>query len=355
MTSAAPGASRRLPALLLGLAAAVAVIDQVTKAIALDQLADGRRIELLGEYLGLRLVFNPGAAFGLGSGTTWLFTVIIAVVVVVILFYARRLRSVPWAVALGLLLGGAVGNFIDRIFRDPGVFQGHVIDFIAYYNWFVGNVADIAIVVAASMICVLALLGREIDGTRLGDRSATDGSAAGDGASDERDGGSGTVGAGEADDAARTDPDWLVAASTGPGTPRADDEDPEAWWERRLAVGTGAGGTAGAAGEPAGAPEQHRSAEPEPDDSVLTADATTDRAGGGDAPDAGVGPGPEAEPRAGAETATTTGSATPGDRPMPAETLDAAPGERITRRELRRRREAAEAAARAARTDEPGA
>ncbi|MGO1174185.1 MAG: signal peptidase II, partial [Actinomycetaceae bacterium] len=194
MTPAEPGASRRLLALLVGLAAAVAVVDQVTKQIALATLDEGVRVPVLGDLLGWQLWFNPGAAFSIGTGTTWLFTIIMVVVIVVILRYARRLRSVPWTVALGLLLGGAVGNLIDRTFRDPSPFQGHVVDFIAYYDWFIGNVADIGIVVAALVICVLALTGREIDGTRLGDSREKDGTTA----EAKADGGSAPDGEGDA-------------------------------------------------------------------------------------------------------------------------------------------------------------
>lgn len=146
-------------------AAVVVAADQVSKAWAMAALADGHRMELLGSLLGLRLVRNPGAAFSFATGMTWVFTLVALVVVAVVVRVSRRLVSMPWAVTLGLILGGAVGNLIDRLVRAPGVGRGHVIDFIDYAGQFIGNVADIAIVVAAAAVVLLSLLGREITGT----------------------------------------------------------------------------------------------------------------------------------------------------------------------------------------------
>ena len=138
----------------------VVLVDQLTKAWAASALADGHRVALLGDLLGLVLVRNPGAAFSFATGQTWIFTV------VVVLRASRRLASRWWAVTLGLVLGGAVGNLIDRLVRSPGVFRGHVVDFIDYGGYFVGNVADIAIVVAAAAIVALSVYGLELDGSR---------------------------------------------------------------------------------------------------------------------------------------------------------------------------------------------
>jgi signal peptidase II len=91
-------------------------------------------------------------------------------VVAAIIRIARRLRSWIWTAALGLLLGGALGNLGDRLFREPGVARGHVLDFIDYHGWFVGNVADIAIVIGAILVLLLAALGIAVDGTRVGGR-----------------------------------------------------------------------------------------------------------------------------------------------------------------------------------------
>lgn len=157
---------RRLLAALGLLAAGVLVVDQVTKTIVLANLTPGEYVPLLGEYFGLMLVFNPGAAFSLATGSTWIFTIVAVVVTVVIVKIASRIGSRGWALALGALLGGNLGNLGDRLFRDPGFARGHVVDFLNYNGWFVGNVADIAIVLAAVGMALLAFLGIGIDGTR---------------------------------------------------------------------------------------------------------------------------------------------------------------------------------------------
>lgn len=161
--------SRRLLVLLLALAAAVLAVDQVTKAWAVTALSEGERTPLLGDLLGLTLLYNPGAALSIATGMTWVFTVAAVAVTVVVLRISARLGSRSWAVALGLLLGGAVGNLVDRLFREPGFAVGHVVDFIAYGDVFVGNVADIAIVAAAGLIILLSLRGVAVDGAREGE------------------------------------------------------------------------------------------------------------------------------------------------------------------------------------------
>nr|WP_246783974.1 signal peptidase II [Cellulomonas persica] len=161
---------RRLVGLLVVIAAGVLAVDQLSKAWAIATL-DGARRELVGDLLGLQLVFNPGAALSIATGMTWVLTLVAAAVVVVLVRVARRLGSTMWAVALGLLLGGALGNLVDRLVREPGFPSGHVIDFIAYLDWFVGNVADIAIVVAAGLVVLLVARGIGVDGTRERDRA----------------------------------------------------------------------------------------------------------------------------------------------------------------------------------------
>jgi signal peptidase II len=165
----APSASprrRRLLILLTSITVVVLVLDQLSKVWALDNLETGVRRVLVGDLLGLQLVFNSGAALSIGTGMTWLLTIVAVAVIVFIVRASRRIGSRGWAIALGLLLGGALGNLMDRLFREPGFGRGHVVDFIAYWNVFVGNVADIAIVVAAVMIVILAATGVHIDGTR---------------------------------------------------------------------------------------------------------------------------------------------------------------------------------------------
>ena len=146
------------------------VVDQASKLWALRALTPGESVEIVGDLLRLTIIRNAGAAFSIGNQATWLLTLVSLVVLVVILGSIRRLGHWGWTICLGLLLGGAVGNLIDRLVREPGVGRGHVIDFIDYGGLFVGNVADIAIVVAASTIAVLAWRGIALDGTRERDR-----------------------------------------------------------------------------------------------------------------------------------------------------------------------------------------
>jgi signal peptidase II len=148
----------------------VLIADQATKMWAVDSLDPLRRPSFFGGFLTLHVVRNPGAAFSFATGTTWVFTLVALAVVAAIIRIARRLRSWIWTAALGLLLGGALGNLGDRLFREPGVARGHVLDFIDYHGWFVGNVADIAIVIGAILVLLLAALGIAVDGTRVGGR-----------------------------------------------------------------------------------------------------------------------------------------------------------------------------------------
>ena len=126
-------------------AAGVVLIDQASKAAALSTLREDERIPLLGELLGLQLAFNPGALLSLGSGATWLLTLLGVAATVVLIVAAARARTTGWAVGIGLILGGAIGNLIDRLFAPPAFGRGHVTDFLAYGNWFIGNLADVAL------------------------------------------------------------------------------------------------------------------------------------------------------------------------------------------------------------------
>jgi signal peptidase II len=161
-----PVRRRRLFVLLASIAVVTYLLDQLAKWWAVGALGDGEPRDLVGSFLRLELIRNPGAAFSIGTGNTWVLTIIAVVVLVVVVRVSRRLGSIGWAWALGLLLGGALGNLTDRLVREPGLGQGHVVDFIDYNGWFIGNVADIAIVSAAVLIGLLALTGRGVDGTR---------------------------------------------------------------------------------------------------------------------------------------------------------------------------------------------
>ena len=149
------------PALWL-VALAIVVIDQVTKQLALANLEPYVVHPVLGDALAIQLVFNSGAAFSLGNDTTWILTIVAAAVTVGIVFYARRAHSGLATWIFGIGLGGALGNLIDRLLREPSFGQGHVVDMINYNGWFVGNVADIAIVGAAAAVLLMGLFRRPV-------------------------------------------------------------------------------------------------------------------------------------------------------------------------------------------------
>ena len=143
----------------LVLAAALTYIaDQLTKWLALRALGDST-VDLIGGWLVLRLSHNSGAALSWGSSITWVFTILALAISVGIVLLARRLVSRAWALTSGLLLGGALGNLTDRLARPPGFGRGAVVDFIGYGNFFIGNVADIAIVSAMVLLMIGAIRG----------------------------------------------------------------------------------------------------------------------------------------------------------------------------------------------------
>lgn len=125
----------------------VAALDQLSKVWVLSTLTPGVAKPLIGDWFRFLLVFNPGAAFSMGQSVPWLFTLIQAAFVVGVSVYARRVFHPVQAVGLGMLAGGALGNLIDRLFREPGVFVGHVVDFVSVGSFAVFNVADSAITV----------------------------------------------------------------------------------------------------------------------------------------------------------------------------------------------------------------
>ena len=151
----------RLP-LTLGVAAGVILLDQVTKALAVARLEGQPPIQLVGEWFQLTFVRNPGAAFSLAGNYTIVISVIAIIVAVAIVRTARTLTNPWWAVVLGGILGGALGNLIDRIAREPGAFRGHVVDFLALPSWPVFNVADMALVGSAVLAVILSVKGVEM-------------------------------------------------------------------------------------------------------------------------------------------------------------------------------------------------
>jgi signal peptidase II len=159
-----PGGSRRL-GLLFAVAAVFFLLDLISKLLVVANLS-GRitPVTIIPGVLDLQLTRNAGAAFGFAAGATVIFTVVAAAVVVFIVRAARRLRSVGWAWAFGLLLGGAVGNLGDRLFRAPGPLRGHVVDWIHLHHWPVFNLADSAIVIGGLLAVLLSIRGVGLDG-----------------------------------------------------------------------------------------------------------------------------------------------------------------------------------------------
>jgi signal peptidase II len=157
--------SKRRIAVLFAVAAFAYALDLGSKLLVVAKLEHHAPIDLIGDWLELNAIRNPGAAFGFGAAFTVIFTMIAAAVIVVIARLARKLYSLPWAIALGLLLGGALGNLTDRIFRSPGVFKGEVVDFIAPKGFAVFNLADSAIVCGGILIVLLSFRGLDPDGT----------------------------------------------------------------------------------------------------------------------------------------------------------------------------------------------
>jgi lipoprotein signal peptidase len=171
---------RRSPrlAVVLGVAVFVLAADIVSKVIVVATLSDRHclvgsfvpsppPVRLLGGALTLCESRNPGAAFGIGgTSSTIVFTAIAVGVIIFIVRTARQINSLPWAIALGLLLGGATGNLTDRIFRSPGPLRGWVVDWIQLPHWPVFNLADSSITCGAVLMVLLAAQGRRLDGTR---------------------------------------------------------------------------------------------------------------------------------------------------------------------------------------------
>jgi signal peptidase II len=141
-------------------------LDQLTKALALQHLTPGEPVNVIGSLLKFNLIRNSGAAFSLGSGYTPYISAIQITVAIGVIYLSRRLGSVGWAVAFGLLFGGAVGNIMDRVFREPSPFHGHVIDFLQTPHWAIFNVADMAVTTAACLLVLQTLRGVRLDGTK---------------------------------------------------------------------------------------------------------------------------------------------------------------------------------------------
>jgi signal peptidase II len=163
---------RRAVTTLLAVAAGIIGLDVLTKELATTSLEGHAPVRILGGMVYLSFTRNSGAAWSIGSNHTYIFPIFAIGVAVWILFFARKLRSLPWAIALGLVLGGALGNLVDRIFRTPGGLSGHVVDFVSLFAPYgekfpIFNVADMALSFGVVIAIFLEYTGRMRDGTRL--------------------------------------------------------------------------------------------------------------------------------------------------------------------------------------------
>jgi signal peptidase II len=140
-------------------------VDQATKWWAESTLELREYHPLIGDFLGWRLVYNPGAAFGLASEVTWVLTLFAAAAVIGLTIFGAKNTRWSWAVGISFLLGGAISHLGDRLFRDPGFGEGHIVDFIDYAGFFVGNVADAFLVVGALYLVVISLFQKEPSAT----------------------------------------------------------------------------------------------------------------------------------------------------------------------------------------------
>jgi signal peptidase II len=210
--------SVRALVVLAVLAGTALALDQFTKFLVVTNLPLGEPVPVLGDFLILHFVKNPGAAFSLASGSTWIFSILATAVTVAIIVFARKIRSIGWALVFGLLLGGVLGNLTDRYFREPSFGLGHVIDFIST-PWMmpaIYNVADICIVSSMGLFIILTLRGVNLDGTRTVSTKKSEADATPSPSSD-----------GSGSDAPATESD--VSSVPGPGTtdPASPDSTPD--------------------------------------------------------------------------------------------------------------------------------
>lgn len=151
--------------LFVGLGLLIVFIDQFVKSVVLANLKPGEPVDLIGSIVRLNLVYNDSAAFSIGFGVTWIFTILSTLAMLTLLWFSNKATTAGWSLIGGLLLGGVVGNLIDRVFREPGFAVGHVIDYIQIpFNFAIFNIADMAIVVACSVTVIRILRGDKIGG-----------------------------------------------------------------------------------------------------------------------------------------------------------------------------------------------
>ncbi len=165
------GSRARAVSVLVVVSILAVVVDIVTKQLVITHLREGQPVRVIGGVLYFDLIRNRGAAFSMGTGVTWVFPAIAIVVVGAIAYLSLRLRSVGWAISLGLVVGGALGNLIDRLFRAPAPFRGEVVDFISLFSnsgrgFAIFNFADSCLTIGVILAVLLELTGRHRDGSR---------------------------------------------------------------------------------------------------------------------------------------------------------------------------------------------
>jgi signal peptidase II len=159
---------------LVVVALAVYGFDQLTKFLVVKNLTENSQVNVIGTLLQFHFVKNPGAAFSLASGMTWIFSIAATAVAIFIIWFARRIRSIGWAVLFGMLLGGTTGNLTDRLFREPSFGLGHVVDFIQVYGFpAIFNIADSFICASMALFIILTIRGVRLDGQRQGASETT--------------------------------------------------------------------------------------------------------------------------------------------------------------------------------------
>jgi signal peptidase II len=164
-TASAPKVRILALVVLAIVAVCVYAVDQFAKFLVVENLTEGKSVPVIGDLLQFYFVKNAGAAFSLGSGSTWIFAILASAVAIFIVVFAPRIRSLAWAALFGLLLGGNLGNLTDRLFREPGFGVGHVIDFVQLkYFPAIFNVADMAIVASMAIFIVLTIRGIGLTG-----------------------------------------------------------------------------------------------------------------------------------------------------------------------------------------------
>ncbi len=167
---------RTLGPLLIAVQALIwIVVDQWSKWWAESSLDDAVYVPLWADVFGFRLVYNPGAAFGIGGDFTWILTIIAVGAVIGLIWFSLSTRHWLWVIGLGAMTGGAISHLGDRLFREPGFAVGHIVDFLDYAGFFVGNVADIALVGGAIVLVLATLIGAPREGAWPQNTAADDG------------------------------------------------------------------------------------------------------------------------------------------------------------------------------------